>query len=563
MWVEVSHRHPLDSAIRPPKGKLLLLRPPRHWVLLPDAPFRDVYEIVEFQLPDAATRWQDSPLRTRLRVAPRLRQAGPADGAELWVLRGEVIEELNRFVQNAEDQLLARLAFAVGEKNGQTIVVLRVRPSKLPPPVVILPAEAYKSYLKLPNLFLPVGHILHPPLRRDIVRKLLAEDVTQITWLAPGEDSAFTPEGLPEDVFRPLTDWVDYVLDRDKKLLQAWVQAMQFEFEPFVCDEEQPSRPKKPPDAEKPRGRKSGQPRGATEGTAGELTAYEVRDEAPEGEEETALEAFAAVEKIEPSEIQKELHAVEEEFLSLPGTLDDDAHQALWPRLAELNARLGKTEDAGICWLNALWESGKGPNGAARWTAAWLRRGHRGRAPLLRRPARDALMDRSAGRDIGYRLRGGRRGSGSPASIRRADDGRRSAPWPRTSWDRRAATRGQRCWRRVCRPCSAFWKSTNGCCRCGPAGWRGITLLNCSTATCWPWPAPAIGCLNASFTTACAPSRIYRPSCVSPANRRVSVSTTCANGWAAFWKGYATGSGKPPPIPWESIRKRRRRRMSI
>jgi hypothetical protein len=68
------------------------------------------------------------------------------------------------------------------------------------------------------------------------------------------------------------------------------------------------------------------------------------------------------------------LRSAEEDFLTLPGTLDDDAHRALWPRLADLNARLRKTEDAGLCWLNALWEPGESANGhAARWAAAWFR----------------------------------------------------------------------------------------------------------------------------------------------------------------------------------------------
>jgi hypothetical protein len=375
VWVELGHRHPLVDTIRPPKGKLLLLRPPRHWTVIADAPFRDVYEMVEFQLPDGGTRYNDGPLQTRLRVAPRLQQAGPAEGAELWVLRGQAIDELNRFVQNVEDQLLARLAFAIGEKNGQRVAVLRVRPSKLPPPVVILPAEAYKSYLKLPNLFLPAGSLLHPPLRRDIVRKLLAEDVTQVTWLAPGEKGAFTPESLPEDAFRPLTDWVDYVLDRDREALQAWVQAMQFEFEPFVCDEDEPSKPRKPPASEKTRGSRRESTSEDKTDDGGPTSAFEVIEETPSAEdEEMALDAFAAVEKVEPSALEKERRAVEAEFVSLPGTLDDDAHRALWPRLADLNARLHTTEEAAVCWLNALWELDAGANGPAmKWATAWFR----------------------------------------------------------------------------------------------------------------------------------------------------------------------------------------------
>jgi hypothetical protein len=367
VWVEVGYHHPLAANIRPPKGQILLLRPLRQWLMLPDAPFRDIYEIMEFPLPSCVTYGQDSPLPQRLTVTLRLRQAGPAEGAELWVLRGGAIEELNRFVQNAEDQLLQRLAFAVGVNNGQTIVVLRVRQSKLPPPVLVLPAEAYKSHLKLPNLFLPAGFALHPPLRRDMVRKLLAKDPSQITWLVPGENGCFTPEGLPDDVFRPLTDWVDYVLDRDRESLQAWVQAMQFEFEPFLCDEEQPSKPKKPPDSEKTRKLKDVPVRPTTGQEKRETTTFETPAETIT--EEAIPEANASVEKIEPSEIEKELRAVEEEFLALPGGLDDAARRALWPRLAELNARLLKWEDAGICWLHALWDAG---DGAGQWTAAWL-----------------------------------------------------------------------------------------------------------------------------------------------------------------------------------------------
>jgi hypothetical protein len=367
VWIEIGYRHPLTDNIHPSKGKILLLRPPRQWLMLPDAPFRDIYEIVEFHIPGEGTHWKDSPLPHRLTIAPRLRQAGTADGAELWVLRGDALSELNRFVQNAEDQLLNRLAFAVGEKNGQTLVVLRVRQSKLPPPVLVLPAEAYKSHLKLPNLFLPAGFALHPPLRRDVVRKLLADDPKQITWLVPGENGSFTPEGLPDDVFRPLTDWIDYVLDRDREQLQAWVQAMQFDFEPFVCDEEQPSKPKKPPASEKTRGRKSGPARPGAEGETSLTRTSETPEESTS--ESPILEAFAAVEKGEPSEIEKELHAVEEEFLALPGGLDEKARRDLWPRLGDLNARLLKWDDAGICWLNALWEVGD----ADKWITPWFR----------------------------------------------------------------------------------------------------------------------------------------------------------------------------------------------
>src|SRR5262249_36301585 len=102
VWVEVGYTHPLGELIQPPKGKLLLLRAPRRWTLLDDAPYRDVYEVLEFTLPDTPPPLADAAPNQRIPVAPKLKSGGPTDGAEFWVLREGGLEELNRFVQNAD-----------------------------------------------------------------------------------------------------------------------------------------------------------------------------------------------------------------------------------------------------------------------------------------------------------------------------------------------------------------------------------------------------------------------------------------------------------------------------
>ena len=53
-----------------------------------------------------------------------------------------------------------------------------------------------------------------------MVRRLLADDAAQVVWLAALDGGAFRPETLPEDAFRPLIDWIDYVLDHEKEPLQ-------------------------------------------------------------------------------------------------------------------------------------------------------------------------------------------------------------------------------------------------------------------------------------------------------------------------------------------------------
>jgi hypothetical protein len=366
VWIEVGQTHPLAEKIRPPKNRLLLMRPPREWTVLEDGPFRDVYEVLEFHAPDAATSWQERNLTDRLQVRLALRPGGSPDNPELWVLKGDdPVAELNRFVQNNDDQMLGRLAFAVGEKDGRKTIVVRVRQSKQPPPQLVLNAIGYRHHLKLQNLFLPVGMGLHPPLRRDKVRELFAEDVNQVTWLAPKDGSEFTPQSLPEDAFRPLTDWIDYVLDHDREVLQGWVQAAQFDFESFVCNEDgTPKKKSEPPEPKKPsRASREGKQKG---GRDAKFQAPEQAEK--EAEPEAELEDFADVAVIEPSEAEKERAVLEQQFLDLEGGLDAPERRALWQRLALCNSTI-RSEDAGICWLNTLWWEKKTP---AKWAWQWF-----------------------------------------------------------------------------------------------------------------------------------------------------------------------------------------------
>jgi hypothetical protein len=405
VWVELGYSHPLGDHIKPPEGKLLLIRPPSRWTLLDDAPFHDIYEVLEFNLPDGPVKWHDKDLGARVKVVPSLKLAGSTDGAELWVLRDDPVAELNRFVQNADDQMLHRLAFAVGEKDGRTTIVLRVRQSKMPPPVLVLKADGYKHYLKLTNLFLPVGTVLHPPLRRDQVRKLLADDPAQVTWLLPGANGSFTPESLPEDGFRPLWDWIDYVLDHEKESLQAWVQASQFDFEPFVCDEDQQAKPKKPPSDAAPKSKKPSTRPGAGDRQVADDTGIEFAEKSkPTEDAGPEEEVFETIEKAEASVVEVELRSLEEKFLDIEGGLDAPQRQELWPRMADLHSALNHADEAGVCWANALWGQDAAP---PAWAWRWFRteasgesEGEGGRSSAKSWGTRIMAANRGKGREV-------------------------------------------------------------------------------------------------------------------------------------------------------------------
>jgi len=365
VWVELGHTQALAEFFNPPPGTLLLMRSPRAWEYLEEAPFQDIYDVLEFKMPGSAVAWQETEAKSRISVPLRLSAASTADPAELWVLRDDGADQLDTLVRDSEDSLIQRLSFAVGEHEGERTIVVRVRPSKQPPPVLVLKGQDYRSFSKLPNLFLPRGKALKPPLRRDIVRQMLASDPDQITWLVPHEDGTFTPESLPDAAFRPLHDWVDYVLDCESASLQAWIEAARFDFQSFICTEDKaPGAPKPPSRERKPKGAKE-------EPILAEEPPTPTPPPVKKGTRRRDLEEdFALLPQAKPSELQQRLTGLEKQFLDNTGPLDAPDRQGLWPEMAILNTALGHSADAAVCWLNSFWQAEAPP---PEWGTLWLK----------------------------------------------------------------------------------------------------------------------------------------------------------------------------------------------
>jgi hypothetical protein len=368
LWVEVGWTHPLAGQIQVAAGQMLLLRPPAEWTAIADAPFCDIYELLDVRLPGQPVAWDDSPPADKLSIALRFAPA-PPEPAGLWVLRGDAVEQIDTLVRDADARTLAGFAIAVGEAGGERIAVLRARPKSRrdtaggSPPVPQLDgALACRSYLRLPHLYLPVGKRLRPPLRRDAVRRLLADDPDRVVWLQPQSDDSFMPESLPESAFRPLADWVEFVIERDAADLTAWAAAARFEFAAFVGTQKDLTRPT--PRPQRGRGEKATKPSPPSSPGKG---AGGLGSSSPAPA--TPPETFAIEPSAPPSELQVRLRAAEERFLAVDGPLDDPRRLALWPELARLNGLLGHKADAGLAWANALWESADPP---AAWSGHWV-----------------------------------------------------------------------------------------------------------------------------------------------------------------------------------------------
>jgi hypothetical protein len=363
VWVRLGWQHPFAALLKPAAGQMLLIGPPAAWEPVPDGPFRDIYEVLKLELPANRVDWQAVENHEKLNVPLTLAPGSAADAAELWVLRGaEADKALDQFVREADARLVQRLKFAVADAADGPVTVLRTTASRLAAPVLALPgAVGFRPFSKLPNLYLPAGRRLHPTLRRDAVRSLLADDPDQLVWLYPVGERGFTPESLPEAAFRPLADWVEYVVSENAAPLSEWVAASTFAFEPFVCADTDRPKPAKPAD-DAPKARKPAKPAAKPVATA----------EPPAEQAMTAAEPVVLTPAADPAatptaEWRARREELETRFLHVDGPLDHPDRLALWPDLAVANAGAGEPGEAAVCWLNAAWAADRPAAAVSRW----------------------------------------------------------------------------------------------------------------------------------------------------------------------------------------------------
>ncbi len=368
LWTEVGFSHPLDAALDAPAETMLLINGNGTWWRVPEGGWTDVDQlIIPAGLPVAIPRGAEPEL-PRIEVRVSLARSARPEAATLFLLKQgrAAVEALVRGMPEA--QLENVLFVVIGET-----VVLRARPGR-ETNTGALPGDPYARVLDLPNLFAPLGFTVEPPLRRDRLRTWLAPDPDLVTWLEPvesGQNGAeiragsgpharaaaevrapgFARFSVLEAAFRPLTDWVDYLIDGAAETLAAWARSATFDFEPFVALEDaQPSSRVKAPADDDDEKRPKGRPRPREWNPGRDPQA------AHEGQRSAAPVVNFDVPQ-SPTEAEAMLSREEAAFLELDAPADSPRRREAWVRLAKMYARLKRPRDSGMAWAHASWDS--------------------------------------------------------------------------------------------------------------------------------------------------------------------------------------------------------------
>ena len=345
LWTEVSWQHPLQASLEAPEVGMVLMTREGAWWRITDGEWIDVDQLVVPVGLGAVTPVTATVDAPKVQVTLSLARAARPEQPTLFVLEQgqKAVEALVRSTPEAQ---LENILFVVAGD----VVVLRARPGREANSGA-LPGEPYARVLDMPNLFAPASLTVEPPLRRDRLRTWLAPDPDLITWLQPTE-RGFSRRAVLEGAFRPLTEWVDYVIDGAVETLDTWARSATFDFEPFVALEDTMpvARTAKDDDEVKPK---------APARSPRKEPRASVPREVPA--QETAQRASAPVVAIELPSSLSEAEAVvlreENAFLELDAPADSAARRTAWVRLAEMYSRVQRTRDAGMAWAYAVWDA--------------------------------------------------------------------------------------------------------------------------------------------------------------------------------------------------------------
>ncbi len=368
LWVQWGYQYPYGESLEIAKNQMILLSAPSAWY--PDwypidkPVFEDIYQILALHIAaqETPTHVQDPE---KIDVPLRLIAANANDQAQMWLITGAEAETtFDHFVRDCQEQILDKFNFVLF-KNKENIseILLLYRQSQDRTPELIFPDMIpYRIYSKISNLFVPCNQRIQPQLRRDFLRSLLVQDESKIVFLLPLEDGNFIPRSVSEKAFRPLRDWIHYVVQKDADSITPWLSSFQFEFDEFICKDK--STKENRTDNQK----KSKSGNSNRESSRDSSVLNDLDDLVPD--QDPKKTKIAGIRKKKQSnenftpqkhEINDEANArlqldkLEREFMELPGQLDAPGRINLWEPIGSLYAVLKNRESAAICFINALW----------------------------------------------------------------------------------------------------------------------------------------------------------------------------------------------------------------
>jgi cellulose synthase operon protein C len=353
IWIEVGYDFPLLDLIPTKPQQLTRIDSIYGWRTFGRADYHPVHSRQAILLSAPIPVLKDHAYSGSLGVRLRFSRLTQSESSTLWLLTTDTESKLREFVHQSPDHIINDLDFAIGTTNQGKCILLRARPSKKGPMELVLDAIPFTPLMRLPNVYLPWGMKINPPLRRDMIRQWF-ENPDRLTWLFPRNSIEFDLQSIPMDAFRPLTEWVEYHCEEAPVLVQDVKPPLtEFSFEKYqvraLTEEEMPPLSV----------RKRSKDRKDTEVDPAQVPQITVRKGTAPTFPEVPPEELPEAPELPPVTINEatlRLIELQKQFLELDAPLDSSNRIEIWLAISDCYRFLGIAHDAILCCLNAIWQ---------------------------------------------------------------------------------------------------------------------------------------------------------------------------------------------------------------
>ena len=349
VYVQAGYQHPLKQLWEHPdreRTPQLTLFYEQEIYRLSPPDWKDGYQLTElnldFSLADELLPHDGSV--SKFQVPVKLATTGTPAKSEIWLLSEQGRAQLESLLQLLDEEALRPFQLAAHQTDSREYQIIREKRANQKSKHLELDGTGYYPFQGLANFFLPCGHTLLPPLRRDLYKSLFALEPGIITLLVPHPDGSHLTLRIPERSFQPLETLIDYIVTGNRETLEQEFSKCIFNFEHFAQAPSRPDIAKEKSEKKKNTSLSSNQPSGDNQPAQQTPDAEKLEWQSPE-----EASSLNTIDESQLPDAQRRELELERLLISKGQTAE------IWNELADLKFRLGKPEESSIAALEALW----------------------------------------------------------------------------------------------------------------------------------------------------------------------------------------------------------------
>ncbi|RME04204.1 MAG: hypothetical protein D6805_03880 [Planctomycetota bacterium] len=232
IYVRWNYRHPLEDYLPPSSEQWIFIEPPRRWFYLRPPQLQSIYDFSEFSLSvDQKLEGKSILNSNELKISLQVQEEKIHQPPELWLIPSNKVQELiEGLFPLTLDQKKQLLLGKFSLEDGESFYLVWDFLAKNLPSYFAVGQEVF--YRLTPQIFLPQGYRLFPPLENKAYHKAFSVSPAQMTLLRKKHDQWQILRFSQKD-FQPIESAIEYWLEANEHSLISLLPRVAFQVEKY------------------------------------------------------------------------------------------------------------------------------------------------------------------------------------------------------------------------------------------------------------------------------------------------------------------------------------------